>query len=410
MLTRSINLLKLLGLIMTFWLNPSLASASSDSESGFSINKEYQLFLDQHFSPTTGAHALISLYKTYEALDDWLIPSSENDTSFSTIGARLLKLSFLDRLIASTLMVTQHEFFGHGARLRELGIPNISYTIKPWSGSTYFPGKAYYNLNTASQNAVIYAGVESTYVLASVLRKEMLNKKLMDSRESNLYFTTALDQTIYILGTKHHKDTNMGHDIHNYVNYINEWHGSTVINTQKLRRKTLIDFLDPFLFFSIYNMSHYVLSGETSFEPITINVQDFQYLPALRLGLAPFGTEYNFLNFLKSPEHFYTLALRYGNTGQKKSWGLGFEMDNIWQDENFKVDLGIYLWSQPQFFKDKAILAKNQLGGAFSLLGQYEFTEKFSLMGQLAYKTQGYLLSEPLKSTPIVRLGVKVQL
>lgn len=371
------------------------------------------LTLDRTFSPIVGADLMIFALRGYEALDDCLIPSTEGDTRLSMILARYGKFLF-ETVLSSTLMVTQHEVFGHGARAREFHLPVLSYFISPFSGSTSFSAIRYYELSLNEQSALSAGGMEGTTILANRLRERWLQGNRIDSREASLYLLSYLDQTLYILSTPRetrHLPASSGHDIGDYIHEVNTWYGKKALTVEKLRDQALIDFLDPFFYYSVYSLGSYLITGsQTLCDYPMIQIGDYRYLPGARLALAPYGPEYQFLNYIQTPERFIKATIRYGNTKGISSAAVDLDITRIWTSDLLFLDTKVSLWNQPKLFKPEAKPHNTRLGFAASLIARYQVIDKIEMMGQLGYKTTGFLQGEILRNGLIARIGLIMQL
>ena len=410
-----------LGLILLLSLATTMVKANDWSEENItpelSINGDCQscpiprepvgLLVDRYFSPYTGAEANILLMRGYELLDDAWLPSTEGDNSFGLICARFGKY-LLEGILTNTQIVAQHEVFGHGFRAREFHIP-VSYRITPWGGYTAF-SLAQYNKLTLNQKAALSsAGMEADGILANQLASRWLNTQNIDSREAHLYLGAALDQTLYVLGTRMEKDSNPEHTSHDAVQYVNDvnlWFRNQALTTSKLRKKILIDFLNPFLYYSLFSVGDYIICGSQQWEFPMIRIGQYRYLPAFRMALAPYGPEYQFINFINTPDYPIQFIARYGNTGGKQSSGLTLKVGQLYASELLYLDGRIDLWQQPQLNKPRASLAKNKIGAAAFLTGRYKLSPLLEVMGQVGYKTSGYIPGEVLNASPIIRFGL----
>lgn len=362
------------------------------------------LWVDRYLSPTIGAEAFITAWRGYELLDDAVIPSTAGDSNLYMIAGRFGKF-FFETLLASTTMVAQHEFFGHGFRAREFGIPVFKYRIGVLSGYTEYSAAKFNRLSPSEQIAFTAGGMEANNILARQIRNKWLNNNCLDSREANLYFINTLEQLTYSSSLKNNVTFSDSHDAAAYINQINAWFGKTVLTAHQLKRRSLIDLADPFLFYSLYSMSLYVFEGSQQIEYPMIPIGNYQYLPALRLALAPYGLEYSLQNYIKTPDNVIQVALKYGNTGGRRSYGLGIDITKIWCYQLLSIDGKIDAWIQPKLFTATAARATPKLGGALSFVARYRVFDKLELIGQVGYKTTGYLPGEVLKHSPILRAG-----
>ncbi len=367
------------------------------------------LIFDRHLSPFAGAEAMISVLRAYQALDDTVFQSSVGDQSFAMIAGRLGKLLFIEGLLSSTEVIAQHEVFGHGFRAREFHIPNLRYRVTPWSGWISMNALKFNQLSENEKIAIIAGGMEGTSILARQIRTRWFNSqsRSIDSREAHLYISASLDQTLYVLDTKQRRDKTfpIGHDVINYITEVNNWYQSPVLNTHKLRRKILFDFVDPYLFYSAYSLGNYVIEGSQLWEYPMIPVGEYRYLPAMRMALAPYGPEYQLINFVKGLEQSYIATLRYGNTGGRHSSALALDILRLISSDLLFIDGKAELWHQPKMFAATAAVAKGHYGAALSLVARYRIAPKIDIMGQAGYKTTGYMPGEVLKHSPILRIG-----
>lgn len=429
--------LMILTLISSLLPNPSFANNSQDDDSTYENETvacepvcepvcdpdcgispcpvSYTLLVDRYLSPVVGANALISLEQGYQALDDTFIPSSYGDKDFLMALGRLTKYA-LEGVLFSWMSVAQHEYFGHGFRAREFHLDNLHYSIRPYSGYTSFTVASYNRLSPTEKIALHAAGVEGTSILAKTLRSRWLETKFMDQREAHLYLKNALDQTTYVLNTRIWSRRSQrgviyddSHDIFGYIRNINLWHGHQVLTSHKLRKMVLIDFLDPYTFYSIFSIGKYIYDGCMGFEYPMIPICDYHYLPGFRLALAPYGPEYQFINYLRGSDNTIQVTLRHGHTGGKHSSGLTVDVYRLFTSELLNFDGSLYLWYQPRFHTLTAQAAKGRLGGGFALTARYRILQCLELIGQLGYKTSGYIPGEVLKHSPIVRGGFMMQ-
>lgn len=141
-----------------------------------------------------------------------------------------------------------------------------------------------------------------------------------------------------------------------------------------------------------------------------ITIADCRYLPAARLALAPYGPEYQWLNYLKTPEHLIQATFRYGNTSGQHSQGATVEITRVWASDLMCLDAKLCAWNQPKLFTPRAKPNHTTYGAAAYLTARYQVIEKIEMMGQLGYKTTGFLQGEPLKNGGIARIGLVLHL
>ena len=96
-----------------------------------------------------------------------------------------------------------------------------------------------------------------------------------------------------------------GHDIYNYLIFINENAGYSSLDKYKLipkdlKKKVLINLVNPFIVYSIYTTwKTYLWAGEKSLKFPTFKFNKVEYLPSFRISFTPFGIQYHWENYLK---------------------------------------------------------------------------------------------------------------
>jgi len=388
--------------------NSGVSGVMGEPAVGSSTLGPVGLIFDRHFSPYTGAEMATTLLRGYEWLDDKLIPSTTGDTSFSMILGRTGK-ALVELVLFDFLTTFQHEVFGHGFRAREFGVPVHRYEVTFFSGgTTYLDGFRFNSLSLNEQIAINAGGVEANNIMAKRVRDRWLNTGRMDNREALFYLLNEFEQTYYIGSTKSKSPgINDGHDIFNYVQDINRWFGRPVLTTSQLRRKTRVDYLNPYFFYSLFSIGQYVFDGTQTMEYPMFHIGDYHYLPAMHLVLAPYGTEYNFLNFIRCGERVYQANIRFGETGGQHSYGLALEATKLMTTDLIDLDGKLDVWYQPKMFTFRATNS-HKAGAALSMIGHLRFGQSAELIGQLGYKTTGFMLGEELRHSPIMRIGFLV--
>lgn len=364
------------------------------------------LVADRYFSPTTGSELMITLLRGYQWLDD-KFPSTLGDTSSSARLGRAGKFVIED-LLFLVGTITQHEIFGHGFRAREFHMP-VHYHIGLTNGSTNFKASDYLKLSLHERTALSSGGMEATSRLARQFEYRWLESNWMDPREAHFYLLNTLDQTFYVLDTRKSDKSGTldGHDVQHYVQEINAWHGKKALSVSSLRHKVLIDFLNPYFFYSLYSIGSYLVDGSGIYEFPMLSLGEYRYLPALRLVLAPFGPEYQMTNYIRGPEHDVIATLRFGNTENSRSAAMDMHLSRLFVTDLLTFDGKASLWRQPKLFTTNVQANKRRFGGALSVLARYRMAERIEMLGELGYKTSGYLPGEILKHTPILRIGFK---
>lgn len=386
--------MKKLGIILTLWLTVTNV-----------VSQEYSLVVDRYFSPYSGASITRSTYNFYKAIDDKYLPNGEGYNDFSWSFARLGKLS-IDFVLGSFLSITQHEVFGHGYRAREFGFSHIGYDLYVTHGATYFLLEDYDNLNIYQQNAINAAGMEANKVLAKKVQRPWFKTRTFDYRDGLLYIFNKLDQVDYVMFTRSATASD-GNDVNNYINGVNNYYGHTVLTNGKLRTAELWDLLDPSLYYSLYALSNFLVNGTPTMSFPMLKINDYHYLPTGNTILTPWGVEFQLQNFIVSPQNeLYQLNVRYGSNSNITSYGIDFNQP-IWKYDRWILNNQISMWVQPSMNYANALQTKRQFGFAEFVSFEYRAGENVSFIGDIGYKTAGYMPGFLLNNNYIFRIGIK---
>ncbi|MBU6384011.1 MAG: hypothetical protein KGR16_06825 [Verrucomicrobia bacterium] len=327
--------------------------------------------------------------------------------------------------------VVQHEVFGHGYRIRDIGKPNAKvagYSFEPpppygdgGAATSYDIGP---HLSTTEETSIAMAGVESTAILALLTKFKWLESHRIDPRQSVLYLLCQHDLNLYI-GTLNILDADdEGHDIQMYIQSLNYTYTNNFISGARLRSLSWMNLGDPFTFYAIYSWFRYVLSGKETRIPM-IPIFNWGYLPNIRLALSPFGPECYLENYLlkgRNPVYFY---LKGGNHSQNRYGGFGFYVPRMWEFSRWFIGCRFDFWRQPILLLQPGNIPFEEIN--FSLKPNknnplYPYSQQHSMTFgwggslifgihrmngfevELGYKTRGFLPGYALRSSPTARL------
>lgn len=384
----------------------------------------YGGLIDLHMSPYAGSDNLMLPQKALMKGQDRLsLRSYENDPLWSV--ERAAELIFLWDALGQLMMVTEHEVFGHGYRIRSLG--SYYARVSGYDIDAPFPygnggGMTYYFISprlTATQElAINIAGVEATAILASELKKKWLLDGVIDPRQAALYNYSEHDLTQYILHLSGiPTDPSSSNDMQAYIYWLNTTYPDGNLTENTLKAYALINFLDPITFYSLYSWFNYVFTGENTPIP-QITIGSIKWLPNFRLGLTPFGPEVfleNYVTYRKSITYFY---LKGGTFAHNHYYGIGIENKNIWSYKEYTFGLRFDGWKQPPYASFLVATAKagipspletggERLGTALQFTAYYQIPDTpLSLYAVVGAKTSGFLPGESLYTNPILRLGL----
>ncbi len=366
-----------------------------------SFAQNYELIVDQYWSPYSGAALNETAFHLYTYLDDTELPSSENKITLLWSLGRTGKLLF-ESVLSNYLMLVQHEVFGHGYRARSLGISGISYRIDLDGGATYVPPDQFSTLTYPKLASIDAAGMEATTILSEQVRKTWFKTGKIDRRDGMLFLINSFDEISYIYN-------NTGNDIIEYVGNVNSWYGNNVISEHSLRGKNTWNLFDPSLYYTYYSFFAYIYAGTPHTKMYMFEIKDYKYLPTPRLLLAPYGPEFQLQNHVvTSKNELWEINLRYGNTGGIQSYGLDLIIDPIFIYNEFEFGNKFYLWRQPMFLQQNyAQGISSKIGAAEFVSVMYKFEKQWAGFAELGYKTAGYIPGDPLGNSWVWRLGIQ---
>src|SRR5579864_2935517 len=162
--------------------------------------------VDREMTPTAGTIDLLTVQRVLDIFEDRFLPPKRFDETTPLrqafgIGYRLGKLLALDIPQDHFLMVIAHEVYGHGARLREIGVPDIRYHFDPpipygsGGASTEFEGEV---VTRADRLAIDTGGIEAQNVLADNIGRQAVERGAISHRGAWLYLESRLDGLGYI--------------------------------------------------------------------------------------------------------------------------------------------------------------------------------------------------------------------
>jgi len=393
----------------------------------------FEICWDIDMSPYAGGEDLLFGTRLIERGEACLISKSPLAYSKS-MYARAWRLSelFLTWMPLNYMaMVVQHEVFGHGYRIRDIDggraeVKGYSFNAPPPYGpggaaTSYLIGE---NITTTEIAAIAIGGVEATAVLAQLTKLKWLEAARIDPRQSLLYLFSQHDLNIYIGSLKVKDEDLSGHDIHSYLEALNETYPDNILSKGRLRSLSWINLADPFTFYSLYACIHYLSAGKETKIPMIASC----YLPGFRLGLTPFGPEVFFENyFLYKKEPIYGY-FKGGHHAKNRYYGFGIFAPHLWTLSRWSFGLRLDLWRQPKLLlqpgatplfdidfdqkpsTDDPLYSSSQrhevrYGGAGSVLIWVKVWRSCGFESELGYKAQGFLPGYSLFAAPTVRLA-----
>ena len=375
----------------------------------------------------SGAENIITIHKWLASAEDHLVGIrwfSESGVLGKTggISSRLGKFILIDLPVDYFSIVLAHEYFGHGARYRELNMDNIHYgfDIPPPYGPGGGEASNYGNVSISTHEllAIWIGGVEVHSIINRKLGLDWMTTNKIHYREASQYFWSFQIMMKYIQDTYEDlADGTKDNDPRAYVRILNANAGyhdlqNLKMSVKDLKSKMQINAANPFVFYSIYSIiKTFVWDGRASNEMPTLNFGPVNYLPSLRAAWTPFGIEYHFENYLRYKNMISLIDLSYGDQTFFDSWGgMGVFIQNIYEQKKISFDIYINIWNQPeiQFGQNPTLYKGGGIGGAFSVRGYYDIHNSefpISAVLELGYKSPGFLEGYNLDSSPILKIG-----
>lgn len=380
----------------------------------------YRFGWDINMSPFAGGEDILFVHRGMEKIEGRIIrdTSMVNTKTAGAIYFRLMEM-YLGWLPLDCLAVAvQHELFGHGYRIRDIGhgtyVNSYGFDTPPPYGS----GGAVTNytisdsFTSTDDAAVSMAGVESTAILAQNTKLKWLESHWVDPRQTALYVFSQQDLNLYIgtLDVVDDEDLD-GHDIDAYVRAVNNTYTDGTLTASRLSNLSWLCLADPFTFYSVYAWFRYVATGRETHIPM-IHIYGVGYLPTARLGLSPFGPEIFFENYLlkgRNPIYFY---LKAGDHANNTYTGFGTYIPKLYIGEKWRFGLRFDAWRQPKLLlfpgsETGQLYTSDQqhnmhVGLAASIIAG--FSKESGFETELGYKSAGFLPGYSLRAAPTARL------
>jgi hypothetical protein len=374
-----------------------------------------------------GTTDVLALQRALARLEDELLPTHFMETTRLThalgIGYRFGKWLTLDLPQDWFLMVVAHEVFGHGARLREIGAPDVTYSFDappPYGGggaATMFDGNVLIIATRADVLGIDTAGIEAQNVLADSIGRQAVALGALSYRDAWLYFQSRVAGLRYIQSVT--PQSPPGHDVGDFLRDFNVGCQPPVcvpLTTTSLKRRALLMLGDPVLAYSAYGFAvSYLVQGRTvAAVPMIPLSHDVRYLPAVGFAMTPFGTEWTTEHNLRVGERLTWISLRFGDAGVTHPWGAGVIATRVVRVGRVVADISADFWRQPPLDAPPssptliagglaAVTARTALGSE----GRYG---RLGVTAQVGYKSAGFVPGERLRSGALVRAGLTIAL
>lgn len=384
---------------------------------------------DKHKSSIATAENLITLHDVFYKFTDSKIKTKywEEDKWHKKLGGmsyRFAKSILLDNQANWLVHIHQHEIFGHGFRYREFEMKGNSYKVSlfpPYGGGGGFAvrGRADYNRRFGAHEniAMITGGMEASAVLSERLRNKWLQNGEIHYKESLLFLSSLHDYTAYIYSTILFSRGGGG-DPFNFVRAVNRQYGFDTsedyqLTINDLSQRTSVNLINTFQFFAVYTyIKTYLIDGDKTYKYPMFNIGKTDWLPSIRFGLTPFGSEFIIENFLKMDKSLTQVRLRLGDGKLDNFWGGGVSYRRDWTSK-LNINAIADFWIQPSMELGGEVRfdTKQGLGGRLIVEVNQQFNPDIpvGLFAQLGYKTTGFYPGETLNKGVIARIGISLK-
>jgi len=389
------------------------------------------LAIDPDLSMRSGVANLLTAHRLVSIGEDHLLHtrwSTEKSLTTRTLGiaGRVAKLIWLDLPVDYFTVVLAHEYFGHGARYRELNLTDIDYGYDrppPYGkGGGQASGSMPAGTVTDPELLAIWTGgLEVHQQLNASLRQRWMRGGIIHYREAFLYFWSFQIGFNYLQGSIP-LDQESGHynDPQAYIqilNRMNGYHDVAALHYRlpDLQKQMKADLCDPFLWLSIYTqLTGYFWNGEPDASLPMLPLGRFDYLPSIRTTLTPFGLAFHLDNYLRFDNRLLRIDLNLGDDAFHAGWGgVGITVEKLLSRDRFDLDLRLDGWKQPQLDLSGQSAAGANIGGAISLRGHYrQAWERVPLfvVVEAGFKSRGFLAGYNLDQAPSLLLGIAAEI
>ena len=388
----------------------------------------FPLLFDPGLTMRTGAENVITLQTAIASAEDRLIGTRwfrelNGVNKIGGISGRLAKYAIIDLPVDYFSIVLAHEYFGHGARYRELDMDDIHYGFDwpPPYGKGGGEAANYKSvlISTHEILSIWEGGIEVQPLINREIGMRWMATNEMNYREASQYFWSFQILYSYIQDTNEDlADGTNNNDPRAYTRIINAHAGYTDVNNLKmsvkdLKSKMMLNAANPFVIYSMYSIiKTYLWNGNSTNAVPALRFGNVSYLPALRAELTPFGIQYHLDNYLRFKNMVALVDISYGDRTFFDSWGgVGVDIRNIYRTPNLSFDLNTNIWKQPelQFGLNPTESKGGGIGGAFSVRSYYDFRNSkipLAAVMEFGYKTTGFLEGYKLDSSPILIIGL----
>lgn len=384
---------------------------------------QYPITVDADLSPHSAGVALFTLQRGVAELEDRiLVPRPFHERRTLGFTYRFGKLFLLDLPQDELLQVVNHEVFGHGYRLRELGLKGISYGIEAPAPYGTGGGSTSYEsldrpLEPSELMAVDVAGIEAGNVAAQALALRAVGRSAIHYREATAYLVSILDGVSYV-GSAHDATEVTSNDVDDFLIDLNAANRGVAapLRAGSLKRRAAVAFANPMLAYAGYAVFVSYLGHGRPFSRIpSIRLgSNVRYLPWFRFQMTPYGTEWISDHTFARATRVLSVSVRSGDARTMRTVGAEVQMVNVVVTDRITVNAASELWRQPALQEIRPdSRPRPRVGGLatgtvmMSAFGSARSAA--SVLLQVGFKSAGFTAGERLHRGAIVRVGLAVR-
>ncbi len=413
---RTVNRLKKSALI-------ALAVCAYGTISTHAQDQTITAVVDDHVTIAAGTMDVLAAQRAAASLEDrWIPVRFTEDSTFTRLAGvayRIGKWFALDLPQDVFFMDVAHEVFGHGSRLRELGVSDVGYGFDappPYGDGdavTSFSGSLA-GATRADLVSIDTAGVEAQNVLADHIATHALIDRSWTYRDAWLYLQSRVSGLLYIEGVS--ADSGPGNDVADFINDFNagcEPPACTPLTTTTLKQRAWLMLADPVLASAAYGFAiAYIGRGERRASlPMIPITGSARYLPTAGFAMTPYGSEWWTDQNFVTTDRLARVRLRFGDAGATHPFGIGLDLTRAIRRDRFDAGVVAHVWRQPPLDAPPTSTRLNT--GAFGAatinvpLGA-RATSRNSVTANIGYKSAGFVAGEPLRAGVVARIGATI--
>ena len=382
----------------------------------------YNIIYEKQLGQNFAGENINAMFHLFDYADSLFIPKKiiKTENNFAKVINPLFRFSKLfltNYLITDFAMTMNHERFGHGYRMLEVGgsIDEVVYNMPPPFNNEFSYISLNYPSNFTKQQEIMInlSGSETNLIATDIMRKNILLDESFNYNYGLAYLYGSNDMPGYTAFV-----TNPAADPIQYRQNINQLYGAELLTREKMRTYSFIAlFTDPMNFYALKSVFYdYIIKGRHSSRVGMIKLtKRLKYLPRFRFEYTPYGPELVYQNYFKLDSKLMQFSFSHSDAALPNSWRFSANIWNLKSSDHLSFNLSGQIWNQPniEFYQHDKLIASEGLGGQFISTVNYDISKDQNLYGftlQAGYKSTGYAIGEQLNKGLIIRGGLTFKL